>query len=176
MPLAMWRVNAIVLVALLRTAAADPAEAPKHECKAGGAVLFEVDQRADRKAKLTTATTQLFENGAWKTEVRDVDGRLARSDSGCLASADLESVRAQLRSATWKTTRTKEACRTDQPRSTLYKWKGRLLYTERTCNLEALDSTSRRALDIIEVQLHAPFDLDAGSVPCLGNPLAKGCN
>jgi len=48
---AMRRISVIVLVALVRTAAADPADTPKRECKPSGAVLFEVDQRADRKSQ-----------------------------------------------------------------------------------------------------------------------------
>jgi hypothetical protein len=171
----MRLMNALVLVAVVRSAAADPAESPQRDCKPSGAVLFEIDQRADHKAKLTTATTRLYQNGGWKSEVRDVDGKLARSNAGCLGVPDLERVRAELREATWKVSRTGETCRKDQPRSTLYKWKGRLLYTERTCNVEALDPASQRALDVIEVQLHAPIDLDGGGLACIENPLAKGC-
>lgn len=77
--------------------------------------------------------------------------------------------------ARWKTTRTTASCRADQPRSTLYRWSGRLLFTERTCDLEALDRTSRRALDLVGVLVHAPVDLEEGYVRCLDNPLAKGC-
>ena len=172
----MWRVYAILLVALAPIAAADRVEKPRRDCKPAGGVLFEVAQRADRKAKLTTATTRLFENGAWRTEIFDVDGKLARSRSGCLGAADVDSIRKELRSANWTSTRASVTCRADQPRFTLYQWKARLLYTERTCNVEALDDESRHALDIIELHLHAPVDLDRGGVPCIDNPLARGCN
>jgi len=171
----MCRAYAIVLVVLARSAAADRAPKPTRECKPAGGVLFEVAQRVDGKAKLTTATTRLFENGAWKTEIFDIDGKLARSRSGCLEVADVAGILAELSSAKWKTTRTNATCRADQPRLTLYKWKGRQLYKERTCNVEVLDQQSRHALDLIELHLHAPVDLDRGGEACIDNPFAKGC-
>jgi len=38
------------------------------------------------------------------------------------------------------------------------------------------DEPSRHALDVIELHLDAPVDLDANEVHCFDNPLAKGCH
>ena len=172
----MRSVKTIVLVALAQTAAADPASKPTRECKPSGGVMFEVAQRVDRKAKLPTATTQLYENGAWTTKVIDVDGKIARTRSGCLEQSEVDSIRESLRAAKWKATRSNATCRADQPRSTTYKWRGRLLYTERTCNIDVLDDDSQHALDLVEIQLRVPLGLDGGGAPdCMSNPLARGC-
>ena len=173
---------AALLVALIRIVAADPARSPHApECKPSGGVLFEVDQRANRKAKLTTATTRLNENGTWRTEVVDVDGTLARTLVGCLKSAVVDTIRVSLRDAAWKTTRRKVTCRPDDRRSTQYRWKGRLLYTERACNVDALDDDSRHVLDLIAFHVRIPDDLESAGVPtgkhveCIDTPLALGC-
>jgi len=173
----MRGVVAAMIVALLRTAAADPTPKRVRECKPAGGVLFEVAQRVEHKAKLPTATTRLYENGAWKTEVIDVDGKLARTRSGCVEASNLDRIREGLRTAKWKTQRTSATCRTDQPTFTTYKWKRRLLYTERTCNVDVLDADSQQTLDLIEYYLRAPAELEGGGLQreCLANPLAKGC-
>jgi hypothetical protein len=176
--LAMKGVKAIVLVALVRTASADPAPKVARECKPTGGVLVEVAQRVQPKTKLPTATTRLYDSGAWKTVVIDVDGKLARTRSGCLEPSDVDSIREKLLAAKWKTTRSNATCRVDQPRFTTYKWKSRLLYTERTCNIDVLDEDSQRALDVVEFHLRVPLELDGGGLQreCLSNPLAKGCD
>ena len=175
--------GAALLLALVRTVAADPVRSPQpHECKPSGGLLFEVDQRATRKAKLTTATTRLYENGSWKTEVVDVDGTVARTLVGCLESTVVDTIRVSLRDATWKTTHRKVTCRPDDRRFTQYRWKGRLVYTERACNVDALDDDSQHVLDLIAFDLHIPDDLDSAAVPigrhlnCIDTPLAPGCS
>lgn len=176
----------MLLLVVAATAAAEPAEklSRPRECKPGGGLLVEIAQRADQKAKLTTATTRLYENGSWKTEVFDVDGKSMRTRAGCLDASDVAIIRRSLRRANWKTMRTDMTCRADQPRFTLYKWKARLLYRERSCNGEVLDDDSRRALDLLALYLHAPVALDDGGrvqpprirPECMENPLAPGCD
>jgi hypothetical protein len=167
----MRSVKAIVLVALVRTAAADPART----CKPSGGVLFEVAQHAKRRA-LPTSTTRLYANGAWKLQVIDVDGKVARTDSGCLEPSQVKSIRESLRAAPWKTTRSDRTCRADQPRFTTYTWRHRLLYTERTCNERVLDVASQRALDLATFYVTPPVDHGGMPHQCLENPLAKGCD
>ncbi len=169
----MRRSTAIVIVTLVRTAAAEPAT-PARTCKPSGGVLFEVAQHAKHRV-LPTSTTRLYANGAWKLEVIDVDGKVARTDAGCLGPSQVKSIRESLRAAPWKTTRSDRTCRVDQPRFTTYRWKHRLLYTERTCNERVLDADSQRALDLVTYYVRPPVDHGSG-VPCLTNPLAKGCD
>ena len=150
---------------------------PAHACKPAGGVLFEVAQRTTKGVKRITATTWLYEDGAWRTDVTNVDGRVVHLDGGCLAPAELDAIRAELAHAPWKTTKTDRLCRTDQPRFTQYIWKGRVLYTERDCNVLELDPVSRDALDRVTGDLRAPRELDSGvDKVCLDNPLAPGCD
>jgi hypothetical protein len=157
----MWR--GVVLVWVIATACESFAEptsstAAPHTCKPAGSVLFEIDQRVVPAAKRMTASTRLYENGAWKSDVIDVDGTIARSESGCLEPSRLDWVRADLRTARFKTTRTNVTCRADQ-RFTVYKWQGNAVYAERTCNELILDGNSKKVLDRIAALLRVP-DLD----------------
>jgi hypothetical protein len=56
------------------------------------------------------------ENGRWRTDVIDVDGKVARTEAGCLKTSQLDEVRGELARAPWKTTRADRLCRTAQPR------------------------------------------------------------
>lgn len=177
-----------ILVAVIgRTSIAGSAKdaAPPRSCAPAGGLLFEIDQLATSKAKLTTAKTRLYGNGAWKTEFFDVDGKLARTRAGCLEHSQLDSIKAGLRSAKFTTTASDATCRKDDPRFTVYKLKGKTLYTEHSCNVDVLDRDSRGALDLIEYYLSVPSDPDGAGSPrprghhvtpeCLADPLASGC-
>jgi hypothetical protein len=168
----------ITVLALLTVALSPAAAQPQagRACRPAGRVLFEIDQRVDRKAKLATSTTRLFENGAWKTVVFDREGTRARTMTGCLEPVDMGSIRARLHDATWRKVRDDEAtCQSDSPRFTVYRSRGRAVYTERACSRERLDAESQRALDLITFDLRPP-ELDGARVPreCM-NPLAPGC-
>lgn len=177
-----WGSGTVVLVLVAHGAVA----APARTCRPAGGVLFEVDQRARRTAKLVMATTRLYANGAWQTRVIDPDGKLVRTEAGCLELSQLADVRAQLTGAAWKTHRADVTCAADQPRFTVYRWKGRALYVERTCNVVVLDEGSRHVLELLALYLQVPDDLDDAkadwkryddgiSRKCLDNPLAPGC-
>jgi hypothetical protein len=65
----------------------------------------------------------------------------------------------------------------------VFRWKGRRVYTERTCATEVLDRDSQHVLERLKVWLRIPDDLDGARAPrqlppieCTDNPLAKGCN
>ena len=145
------------------------------ECKPTGKPFFEVAQRADPGVKRITATTRLFTNGSWSTEVYDTDGKLARTSSGCLDDARLTRIRDDLQSAKWTVSHRDVVCRSDLPRFTVDKWKDRTLFTDRTCNADVLDHESQQALDRISVVLKIPDDLDGAREACGLNPLAPGC-
>ncbi len=179
---------ALGLLALVGTASAKPAAtvdnpSPPRVCKPSGAVLFEVAQRADPKRKVVTATTKLYSNGAFTTHVFDVDRKVMRTTSGCLDRVELEGIREDLAGAVWKTTRTQATCSSSGVRFTVFRWRGKLLYTERTCNTNTLDQDSQQVLERIKVWLRVPDDLDGAREPprrlppleCVDNPLAKGC-
>src|SRR5690242_12832772 len=96
----------VLVIAMAHVTAAAP-----RTCKPGGGVLFEIAQRAVKGARLVTATTRLYRNGGWRTEVIDVDGKVARSEAGCLETSQLDEVRGELARASWKTAKTDTHCR-----------------------------------------------------------------
>ena len=140
----MWRVLVVLLVA--RLVAAEPAKT----CAPAGGVLFEIDQRAT--GKRTTATTQLFANGAWRAQSFDIDGKLADTEQGCLDPDVLKAITNALRTARWKTVHAQSTC-TLSPRWSTFKWKKRTLFTERDCSGDTLDVDSAHALDLIEAYI-----------------------
>jgi len=140
----MWRVLVLLLVA--RSVAADPMKT----CAPAGAVLLEIDQRAT--GKRTTATTQLFANGAWRARSFDTDGKLADTEQGCLAADAMKAITSALRTAPWKTTHAQPTC-TLSPRSSTFKSRKRTLFTERDCSGDTLDDESAHALDLIEAYI-----------------------
>jgi hypothetical protein len=146
------------------------------DCRPQGKPIFEIEQAADAPAKLATADTKLYANGAWTTRYRDVQRTVARTTTGCLTKSEVEMVSADLRSATWNVTHTPSWCRPSR-RTTVYRWNGRTLYAERTCSGDVLDRNSRQTIARIEVLLHVPDDLDGASIHpgCDVNPLKKGC-
>ena len=146
-----WRASPLLVVALVGSAAANPPEM----CKPAGAVVLEVDQLADAPAKLATATTWLYENGSWKREVYDAHHKLVRWSTGCTGTAELDTFNAGVRDALWKVTRTVHVCQTDRTRSRVYRWKGRVLYTERTCSVDDLDPHSRELVDSFDRKTRA---------------------
>jgi hypothetical protein len=173
--------STLLLLVGSATASAQPTDSP--QCKPTGGVLFEVAQSADPKRKLVTATTTLFNSGAWQTQVFDVDKKVMRTRSGCLDRSELDGLRDDLDDAKWKITRGR-GWQTSSPRFTEYKWNGKTLYTERICSTKVLDEDSQRVLDRIRIWLRVPSDLDgardqpkrAPPIECLDNPLARPCN
>ena len=137
--------------------------------------MFEIDQRADRGEKLVTSTSKLYGNGAVRTEWIDVDGTVVRRGSGCLEQSTVDSIRADLRTAKWTVTHHRIACRAYSPRFTEYVWAGRKLFTNRVCSHDILDDESRHLLDILEVELRIPDDLDGAKVQRPRNDRRDNC-
>lgn len=137
--------------------------------------MFEVAKRADPKARLASATTALYDNGAWLTTVIDIDGKRVRSDAGCLDSTVRNDVRNELDHAPWRLTKRDLACHSDSRRFTVFTWKGRTVYTERPCSSSVVDRVSQHALDLVTLWLHVPDDLDGTDSRCVENPLSPGC-
>jgi len=135
--------------------------------------VFEIDQRVEHGAKLDTSTTMLYGNGAWRSEVRDRYGTLARTSEGCVAAELIGDLLANLRDARWQTSAGDPACHTDDKRFTVYTWHARRVFTARRCG-DKLDRDSRHVLDQVEYQAHVPA-LDDARMDCT-NPLARGCH
>ncbi|MBV8760371.1 MAG: hypothetical protein JO257_23970 [Deltaproteobacteria bacterium] len=177
----MWRAIGIWLL-LARAAFAEPVaiKARPRACWPAGGVLFEIDQRAT--GKRSTATTLLFANGAWRTATFDTDGKPAATGKGCLEKYQVARIVEALAAATWKVTHTPSTC-TLSPRWSTYKWKTRVVFTDRACSGDALDTDSAKAIDLVDFYVVPPA-LDDDARPhrhglpreCLDNPLASACN
>jgi hypothetical protein len=87
----------LLVVASIATAEPSPDSEPEGECKPAGRPLFEVDQGVDFLR--VRATTKLYRNGARTTEVMDFNGKVARTEAGCLSTSQLDSIQEDLRSA-----------------------------------------------------------------------------
>lgn len=147
--------------------------AEPHTCKPAGAVIVEVAQRAAPRHKIVTASTRLYANGTVHTDVFDVDNKLMRTNRRCLERAQIELIRDDLKSATWKTSPAPAPCLSSSPRFTVYRWNGASMFVERTCGPRP-DAETRRMLERLSAWLHVP-ELDDAIDDCV-NPLARGCS
>jgi hypothetical protein len=122
-------------------------------CRPGGAVLFQIDQRAEPDARLPTSTTKVFANGAWTRDETDADGKALAPRAGCLAKADLKQLETTLRGAPWKITVAQVSCMAMSPAYTVFHVDGKQVFTKRLCSRESLDDKSRSKLDAATAQI-----------------------
>ncbi|HEY4179356.1 MAG TPA: hypothetical protein VGM90_21075 [Kofleriaceae bacterium] len=169
--------RAVLVVAALSSAAFADAK-----CKPAGAVIFQFDQLADKKAKLMTSKTRFYENGAYVTQSFDLHRTLARTDTRCVADERLAHFRELLAAATWKKTDVDAPCTEASPRYTEVRVGRTLVFVDRHCNAKQLDDDSDAALGDFMWIVHVPTmdnvrttsDLDPRNY-CSTNPLASGC-
>jgi len=151
---------AVLPLACAASAAADPATparpAPAADsCHATGAVVFEIDHRADPAAKLTTSAVKVFAGGAWTRSETDGEGKTAAPRTGCVAKPALTQLEAALSGAPWKVTTARIRCMAISAEFTEYQVHGKLVYTRRLCSGQTLDDVSRAKLDAAIAQVDA---------------------
>ena len=127
------------LVVLPMTARAD---APA--CKAGGAIMVEVDKRHDEKS---VVDTKVFGAGGWIQHV--VRGDLAEEHHGCLTADQRAKLDRLVKSVPWKIETARITCKAMSLDSTVYTVAGKS-WTQRLCGAEHLDDKSAKALAEIE--------------------------
>jgi hypothetical protein len=169
-----WGMHATKLLALLPLACASAAAAPDRppppaptapapsppagtrpdQCRPAGAVLFEIDHRAEPGAKLATWTTRVYASGAWTRDDRDADGKAApQRVGGCLARPELKQLETTLANAPWKVTTATIRCMAISSEFTVYLVQGKQVFTRRLCSGESLDDKSRAKLDAAIAQV-----------------------
>jgi hypothetical protein len=85
--------------------------------------VFQVERKSDIKDHPTTSLT-VVSNGAWTyTETRN--GKVIRTEAGCLSNAQLAALQSSLASATWKTTQADMRCMAEAADYTQYSYKGK---------------------------------------------------
>lgn len=127
--------------------------APPPRCTASGTPLVELDE-LDR-------TTAVYRDGSWTRELHP-NGKLATSpdahQSRCLGNDVIAKIEAKLKAARWTISHPIH-CMAISAARTIVKINGKVVFTERMCNPDALDDASARALLDIERLM------DAGPTP-----------
>ena len=134
-------------------AAAEPVAAPK--CPASGTPLLEIDHEVRTGLKGPTSVTKVYESGAWTTATTDENGKAGTPTAGCLDKVQLDKVRADLKDAPWTVRHNKIHCMMIANTFTKYSVKGKLVWTAKACNSDALDDASTKAIADIETTLVA---------------------
>ncbi len=121
-------------------------------CRASGDVLFEIDHRVDLTMNVSAAGTSelvVYATGAWTLDSRDGSGKPLRKAQGCLADSQMRTIRADLARATWQVKTADATCAAISADVVQYHVRGKLVWTQRMCQLPYLDETSQRSLDEI---------------------------
>jgi len=132
---------------------ASPRRPPGDACRPTGAVVFEIDHRADPGAKLATSAIKVFGTGAWTRDETDADGKAATQRTGCFAKADAKQLETTLAGATWKVTTARIHCMARSATFTVFQVGGKPVYTQRLCSGDALDAQSQKKLDAAVAQV-----------------------
>lgn len=116
-----------------------PPTGPPPSCSDRGGVLFEIDHLQYQQSEL-----ELFEGGKWTFHSK------TREAQGCLSRDQMKTIRDDLARATWTGNVADAMCAAVSLGYTQYSTHGKTVWTQRMCQLEYLDATSRRSLDDIE--------------------------
>jgi len=138
---------ASLIAASFTTADAEPTAAPapppatrlRQSCEPTGVPLFEIDHRG-----VDTTDLVLYPSGGWTFMSRD------KTVSGCLRYQVLQAIERDLKQATWTVETNAAKCMIASLGYVQYSSRGKVVWTQRGCQLEYLDETSRRSLDEIE--------------------------
>ena len=122
-----------------------PGGPPPAACTDAGGVLFEIDHANDmERVELETSELKLYEGGKWTFH------SAKREASGCLDAAQMKTIADDLKRAKWTVKVADAACAAVSAGYTRYSTHGKVVWTQRMCQLEYLDDTTRRSLDQIE--------------------------
>lgn len=129
-----------------------PDAPPPPVCKASSDVLFQVADRVDTALMpdgSATWTNTVYEGGAWQRVELDAKGKITRRSSGCFDKTKLSTIRSTLDHATWKTEHAGAACAAVSGTYLEYTSRGKVVWTQRMCQLDVLDADSAKALQTI---------------------------
>ena len=143
----MWNLFVILASAFAPTPPPAPA-GPPPTCSESGGVLFEIDHKVEPSLQdlaIETSELELFAGGKWTFHSSS-----KRVASGCLSSDQMKTISADLARATWTGKVAQAACAAVSAGYTEYSSRGKVVWTQRMCQIEYLDAASRRSLDEIE--------------------------
>lgn len=122
-------------------------------CKASGQPIIEIRHKSEIKAP--TSHSAIYPTGAWTYQPIAIDGTAGPLESGCLTSAQLDSVKVALRESPWTITRSRIACFAYSPSYTEYYVHRKLRFTAQMCSGASVDAVTRSAVALVEGLLPA---------------------
>ncbi len=125
---------------------------PLATCARSGDVLFEQAELTEQRVAptgLPTSKTIVFTSGGWSRVSVDGKGKITSSITGCLAKADVDTIRDDLARAKWTITQADVACAAISATYVAYSSRGKHLWDQHMCSLNVLDATSQTALNEI---------------------------
>jgi hypothetical protein len=107
--------------------------------------VFRVERKSDIVKDYTTSSLTVVSNGAWVyTETRN--GKVIRTEAGCLPKDQLAALESSLASATWKTSMAEMRCMAYAADYTQYSYNGKPVLTSRMCDGLILDAKTQKGL------------------------------
>jgi hypothetical protein len=116
--------------------------APADTCQARGTPLFEIRERSEATAQVTTK--RIYRSGAWTLKSDHATAR------GCFGAKELRAIRRAVLRAPWQVTSSPVACFAYDPDFTEYVVQGRLRYTHRTCSGKTADFATLEAIELVD--------------------------
>lgn len=134
---------ACALILVASTASAGP-----KPCDVAAPVLIEV-RTIDLTANTSHVTT-LRTSGAWTQHDLDKAKKETHPVKGCAKEKELKDVTAALAKAKWKVTTAKVHCMAVATSMTEYAIKDKVVWTNKLCSGQTLDTDSAAAVDLID--------------------------
>ncbi len=125
-----------------------PAARPAPACKAHGQPIIEIRHNSEIKAP--TSRSAIYPTGAWTYQAVAADGTAGALVSGCLSSAQLDSVKTALHDAPWTITRSRIVCFAYSPSYTDYIVRRKLRFTAQMCSGASVDPVTQAAIALVE--------------------------
>ncbi len=146
-------------VAQPKPAPARPVPEPKPlvpACEVKGTPVFEI-VREDTTQPKWRESAKLYETGAWQFAETTADGKPGKTNKGCVAEAEMKTLKDELAAAKWKITVAKIKCMAMSPKFTLYRAHNKDVFESHVCGGKTLDEASQKAVDDLEKQLAVAF-------------------
>jgi hypothetical protein len=119
--------------------------ASRPECDASGEVLFEIDHELGTQPATPQSADILYANGGWHSTTAK-----GKSITGCLTDAELATLRHDVDSPWRIEPLTGAACHAMTLDRTVYKVRGKTVWTAQGCARNQLDATSATSLRELE--------------------------
>ncbi len=135
-------------VAVADTAARAPLPSPSRGCLVtteATTQVFQIHRKSDIVKDFVETNLVIVSNGAW-TYTETKNGKVQRTEAGCLPKPELAKLTTSLASATWKTSLAQMRCMAYAADFTEYSAGGKVVLTSRMCDGLILDKATQKAM------------------------------